>query len=1230
MEKKIKIFNDIYLDQDTDPKINEGSDYILNTVLTSDGRYKICVNIKGNELATDPVLLNSQFGTIDNQPIKIVGSCKDDARSRIIYFVTTNVPSQGSYYSGIMYLDINTGENKIILIGYYFGLTYTSVVNATVIGDLLYWTDGTNPKKINYIRAYNYQQGISTDYKYQTVNANVIDAYKKPPSIPISAGGSYSIYATKVIPNKIYQFAYRYAYSDNEKSVLSPFSNLVFSTNSQFPDGSSMSYSSAWAVQLIFKIFENISGVYNDVSFVELYVRNGDIGDWYLYDKIDAPKMVSFTLTYFSSGTYDQGSGISTSNVRGTVTQSVYDKLTVGQYVSRSSVNYYIVEKYTSGGNYIIGLDTTIAGTGWSYTFTVIDDFIYLFKDDKIKQAVDQADLSRPFDYLPKKANNQELVEKDKLIYGDITEGFDQADANIDTSIVSTNTALSSNFTAGITASSSQRIDVRFSSYSYPLFYSILFEYTKTTSSTTEDTYYLASYVSRSGDTETTILTRLKESLVAQAAAGSVSLTVTLETNISPSYKYIKIIYPLASGGFSLSVGASPKVWSLLSTYRTLKNKDVYLGAIRYYDKNLRFSSENKFNAEVVVPDFDNTARSNMMYSLSCQIKHKPPLEAYYYSLDFTKRTKTGYFIRMTTTITDAVFYFDKKDGYARLAINKIINDSIDTNKELKLNSYDFEEGDRITIFIYDGRTGPVTYATPIDVEIKSIEWPKTDSRYQKDYAATPAYILDSSGNKVANSSSQVIIIPATMQQLGMSFPTAGSITYEIYRPKKEVSAPYYFPNYFGTIGNPGTTNNYHVGSNPIEGGQNQNPNSPAITPAIVKCNPGDVYIKLRLANGFFTTIDDNYSDYYISNSYGLGMPNIFDPDAKEERLIAGMRYSGSLLHDTKVNRLNRFDTADRVILKSKFGNIHSIKEVGDVLKVLQDKKETSIYIGKEEITNSDGSTILRTTTNVLGNQNAYDELRGTVYPRSVVVHNRNMYYWDSVRKEVIRSSPNGQFPISSYGMSAYFKNKTGYTDVIAGFDEENSLYLLTFIGGTSETIGFFDPDIESDKPRWLSFFSFIPEHYERIGKYMISFNLGIGYKHNSSNVNRCTFYTVKYKQQINWFMNSAVQLLFKALAVKSNKPWSVPTIYIEPNSTYTRGMLSKLNTNHFITKEGNFYAPYLNNMLTVSNTPNNLYLINGDKLRGFTIKHSMENMQNVEVWIFETEVYFDPSNRYE
>jgi hypothetical protein len=1274
MEKDLIACGDIYLDTDTDPKLNKGSDYILNTVITSDGRYGVAINYKGNEYIT----LAAQH---DNN-ITLMGWCPDHARNRVILFTYSNDNSVISYY------DIDTGNTGLILNNAsYLNFNPSYLINnPKVVGDILEWTDGYNPpRKINYIRAYNYTNSIVTTYKYNTVNADVIEAYKKPGTAitPLGITGN-----TNIIRGKSYQWAYKYVYTDGEKSVLSQFTTIYFTDTQYYPNGEFKIDSGIIYYLLYFFYFSE------DIISTELYVRDDEASDWYLYDVINKPSSITF------SGTESGGKII--------VSSDIFNSATIGAVVYNVGFDEeqaVINSKTTSGSNHLLGFDSPAPGGTTTYSFydgISKGEIQYHFDDTKLRIKADQVDLGRPFDYIPLLAGQMELIEKNRIIYGDITEGFDPVDVEVDTSIVYVRTNTQDiNSATPITpyyiAQAGGFFYLRFGNYPLDTLYGIQIMkiiYTSSFSATFSGheitvtsaiyatllignflyspnistgvgritnkyisgtnyiividnlingtgsitfslgstTYIDVRYVAKTGDTVTTILNDLANKLSLQTITstvvtylGTLNIRFTSNNTVIPASSIVMFTY------------------ALKSVYKTMKHLDSYLGAITYYDKDFRHGSENKFDNSIdvtqkLISSFTLGVAAPQYAYVNVSIKNQPPDWAYYYTIDFSERVHRGAYWQIAAVLFKDFFF--GSDGLMRLKVNNIINYAHDVNPFLNFGTYNFDTGDRICIHAIGsfgaifGSLYPLTMtsypAVPdIDVEIKGVEWPESDLQYSKDFATTPAYLSDANGNKIKDDSASYIVVPITYAMLSSyNVFTNTAFLFEIYKPKKVSDNPLYFPNRMLEIGNPGTANRYHKGIS-----QHQNPSNPAGVPAIVPCTPGDTYLKLRDCKYVFPCTDDNYSDYYTSNFYGNGFPNIFDANAKQVHLIGGLRYGGQLFENTKINELNRFEANNLVVLKSEFGTIRFIKEVGDELKVLQDKKENSIYVGKEEMTHPNGQVTLISSDKVLGNINRMDELRGTQHPRSAVVHNRNLYYWDGLRGEFIRSAPNGSFPISVYGMKTYFKNKTGYTDVIAGFDETNNMLLVTFIGGTSETIGFYDPDVEGVRPRWISFFSFIPSSYISSGTFFASFSADMNglYKHNSDAVARCTYFENKYNQQINlnYNNNAAIKKLFKAIGLKSNKAWSIPTISIESDSSYPRGQLSKLNTNHFVLKEGDYFSDFLNNMLTTSNTPSNLDLVEGDKLRAFAMKLELVNREDGEVWLLACEIIYDPSNLF-
>jgi hypothetical protein len=1190
---------ELFLDTDSDLKATKGTDFILNTIVTADGRGKVSINCYGNE-SVYSALLHTSGNTA------LLGSCTDNARNRIIMFFTDDSNDSIQYYEPF------TGASGVVISGrdiLNFNVNYP-IDDPKVVGDLLYWTDGYNePKKANYIRAYNWTNGGHPEYSYYAINQNVLNAYKRP-GRPFVVDAITS--GTDILRGKSYQWAYRKVFVDGEKSVLSDFTTLYFTDTLSYPNGEMKTGEGVYQYQLNASLdFTNNDLIY----FLEIYVRDNEISDWYLYDSIDQP---------------DQS-------------------------------------------------------------------FSYLFDDKNMRIQADQEDLARPYDFMPHLAKHQELIEKNRIIYANITEGFDLTPVDVDTEVIYTIAPLqdvnSNSYSIGNTDTV---IYIKFDNYPIDVLYGIqLMKVLKTTSfigtsnnheisvtasiynslpignsiysadgvgvirnkyitgssyiivldiSMTSGTftfqlgttsYVDVRYLAKSTDTATTILNNLANKL----SIKGISSTVVSRTGS------LWIQFP--SNGTDIPRSAIvmftyPSKW----VYKTMKHLDSYLGSIKYYNANFQFGSENKFELPITVNNnvfkpfsFSDPTFGPQYASVNISVKNQPPDWAHYYSIDFSSRIKKGAYWHIVGLLYKDFFF--GSDGYLRLKVNNIINYAHDINSFSNISTYTFEIGDRVC-FQATGSFGNTGSPTPlilvadadfgvpnIDVEIKAMEWPSSDLQYAKDNASTPSYLTNSDGNKINDDSSSYIVISITFDMISnwtsLSNP---AFLFEIYKPKKATKDQFYFPSVFLPIGNPGASNRYHVGVI-----QNQNPSNLSGVPAIVNCNPGDTYLKLRDCKYVYPCTDDNYSDYYTSNFIGIGRPNIYNVNAKRANYKSAMRYSELLIENTRINNLNKFQN-NFTNLKSEFGGINFIHEVGDVLKILQDKKETSVYVGKEEITQANGETILRATNSVLGNINRMEEIRGTTHTKSVVVHNRNMYYWDGLRKEVIRSAPNGQEPISAYGMNTFFKNQTDYTDVIGGYDQQHDIYFISFIGGSSPvTVGFMEASLGNQNPHWCSFFSFVPNNYLSLGKNFFASFIGDNslWKHNSTNVVRLNFYGVKYDQKINliYNKNGAIKKLFKHMGIVSNKVWDVSTISIEADATYVRGFLSKIPKGRFTLKEGMFHSEYLKNMLSTSNTPSVLDLINGDDLRGLSIKHELVNSEDEECWLIGIEIGYDASSNY-
>ena len=151
-----------------------------------------------------------------------------------------------------------------------------------------------------------------------------------------------------------------------------------------------------------------------------------------------------------------------------------------------------------------------------------------------------------------------------------------------------------------------------------------------------------------------------------------------------------------------------------------------------------------------------------------------------------------------------------------------------------------------------------------------------------------------------------------------------------------------------------------------------------------------------------------------------------------------------------------------------------------------------------------------------------------------------------------------------------------------------------------------------------------MPEHYGRIGETkFISFTGGALYEHNHSTPNRCTFYGVKYGQEIHIVSNPTPRYnkQFNSIEIASNRRWTMPdddSIVITPDETYPYGMQSKLRAGDFEMYEGDYRASFLGDLLTGGGAvPNDYYLYNGRELRGRELLMKLQNQEDGEVNLF-------------
>jgi hypothetical protein len=296
-------------------RISNG-DYIDALNITKDaqgrGQDRVVSNIVGNTLIPYTLPLGTN---------KIIGFYPDKIRNRAYYFLWNS-----SGYNTILYYDLNndtitkvleskTDSDGIDILN--FNPSY-KVLSVNIFyrddeGDILFFNDGYNPPK-NINVAENY--GTSWKLEYILVA-------KAPPIMPAKVVYENDT-TVKVnnLRNKLFQFSYRYVYTNNEKSVWSsksivplPQQYSLNLTNNPFTDNSRISIS------------VNSGGL--NVRDIEICFRetsNGVTSDWFLIrlfnkQELEIGNNAVFTYNFYNNSIYTQLDVVETTQLQDYVPQ---------------------------------------------------------------------------------------------------------------------------------------------------------------------------------------------------------------------------------------------------------------------------------------------------------------------------------------------------------------------------------------------------------------------------------------------------------------------------------------------------------------------------------------------------------------------------------------------------------------------------------------------------------------------------------------------------------------------------------------------------------------------------------------------------------------------------------------------------------------------------------------------------------------------------------------------
>ncbi len=312
-------------------------------------------------------------------------------------------------------------------------------------GDLLFFLDSLGrPTGLDITL---FKQG-----EYIPVTRDIIDKAKKPPlSPPNVVFGNDTSRRSNNFRNKLFRFKYRWVYDDFEKSAFGPISIVPLPVNI-LEDTYTNIVTNNNVIQMVANTGDkNVKEIEIAMSFVEktnnwsdfqsvIVLKKSELGLTQTTSVFDHIDNYVYEITHFT-GAPVEGTIIniyfttlpSTETLSGTYTVASNDTLTdiVEGLVTSMDGLGIATAPYSFDDQVVYAFDSTI------YAFSRVEiilsnpdndniDFPYSFYNDSTYPTIDIEESIELYDYVPKYANAQELLNGNTLAYIGITEGYNK------------------------------------------------------------------------------------------------------------------------------------------------------------------------------------------------------------------------------------------------------------------------------------------------------------------------------------------------------------------------------------------------------------------------------------------------------------------------------------------------------------------------------------------------------------------------------------------------------------------------------------------------------------------------------------------------------------------------------------------------------------------------------------------------------------------------------------
>ncbi len=399
----------------------------------------------------------------------------------------------------------------------------------------------------------------------------------------------------------------------------------------------------------------------------------------------------------------------------------------------------------------------------------------------------------------------------------------------------------------------------------------------------------------------------------------------------------------------------------------------------------------------------------------------------------------------------------------------------------------------------------------------------------------------------------------------------------------------------------------------------------------------GDVYNRRRNNNAY--VIDMSVSDKYPSKVDGNGRAFVIDEYAKETYYPTLIRYSGEYEQGTNINKTNRFDPANLDEYDRQKGDIQRFKIRGQQLKVFQNRACGVVPVLQNVLQTADGGSVVSQSSEILNSIQYYQGDYGIGEQYCSLASSASAdYFTDPILGCQVRLAADGMTSISETYKAHFFLTdkitkyqKTdnadkfgngGYAKVLGVYDafEEEFITVMQGSGSTitDYTFGFSEP-----RNAYSAFYDYNPEWIAVAGNLVVSWKNGELWAHNNTTA-YANFYGVQQTPSIKLIFNQSpsVKKHYNTLTTLGNTTWVAPlTSDIVTNMNNN----SKLLSTDFKIKDDKYHASFKRDINSVGG------LYGGKVLKGSWLELNLKatNPQNlVDLYYAELGILQPLNNR--